>query len=187
MVNSIKNNLKIAGAFFDYLSMYTHGAPKAKRTINMVKAIMLALIIPAILTIGNGRVVMGSPLDLSQFKWKNRVLLLFAPGRSHPFFDNLHLTIMNRKGEVNDRDLVIFEIFESGPSNVNLEELDSPTVRSLRKKFNITEGEFAVILIGRDGGIKLNRREQTAIEDIFGLIDSMPMRQEEMRGKSRNP
>ena len=167
--------------------MQTPGAPKAKLKIFMAKAILSAFIIPAVLIVGSGRVVMGSPLDLSQFKWKNRLLLLFAPGRNHPFFDNLHLTIMKRKGEVEDRDLVVFEIFESGPSNVNSKELDSQTVRSLRKKFNVQKGEFVVILIGKDGGIKLNRREQTAIEDIFGLIDSMPMRQQEMREKSRTP
>lgn len=153
----------------------------------MVKAILLAFITPVVLNIGSGRFVVGSSPDLSQFKWKNRLLLLFAPGRDHPFFDNLHQTIMNRKGEVEDRDLVIFEIFESGPSNVNMNNLDSQTVQSLREKFNIREGEFAVILIGKDGGIKLNRRKQTEIEDIFGLIDAMPMRREEMREKSRNP
>ena len=153
----------------------------------MIKALLPAMIILAVLFIESGRFVMGSSPDLSQFKWKNRLLLLFAPGRDHPFFYNLQQTIMNRKGEVEDRDLVIFEIFESGPSNVNMNNLDSQTVRSLRKKFNIREGEFAVILIGKDGGIKLNRREQTEIEDIFGLIDSMPMRREEMRKESRKP
>jgi len=143
--------------------------------------------IAAVFSIGSSQSVMAFPMDLSQFKWKNRLLLLFSPGRDHPFFDNLHQTIMNRKGEVEDRDLVIFEIFESGPSNVNMNNLDSQTVRSLRKKFNIREGEFAVILIGKDGGIKLNRRKQTEIEDIFGLIDAMPMRREEMRKESRKP
>ena len=118
---------------FGCVAMQTRGIPEAKRTISMIKALLPAMIILAVLFIESGRVVMEFPLDLSQFKWKNRLLLLFAPGRDHPFFDNLHQTIMNRKGEVEDRDLVIFEIFESGPSNVNMNNLDSQTVRSLRK------------------------------------------------------
>ena len=36
-----------------------------------------------------------------------------------------------------------------------------------------------LILIGKDGGIKLNSRK-TSLEEIFSLIDTMPMRQEEM-------
>jgi hypothetical protein len=39
--------------------------------------------------------------------------------------------------------------------------------------------------VGKDGSVKLNRQEQTRLEDIFALIDAMPMRREEMRQKSR--
>jgi len=149
----------------------------------MGKAIPPAMIIAVVLSIGSNQSVMGSPLDLSQFKWGNRLLLLFAPHRDHPFFFNLHQKIMNRKVEAEDRDLVVFEILESGSSTVNSNDLDPQTALTLRAKYNIQQGEFAIILIGKDGGVKLNRREQTEIEDIFGLIDSMPMRQQEIRNK----
>ena len=33
--------------------------------------------------------------------------------------------------------------------------------------------------IGKDGGIKLNSRK-TSLKEIFSLIDTMPIRQEEM-------
>ena len=149
----------------------------------MVKAILAAMIITAVLTIGSGQGVMGSPLDLSKFRWKNRLLLLFAPHRDHPFFDILHQAMMNRKGEVENRDLIVFEMFEEGPSTVNGADLDPQTALSLRKQFNAQKGEFTLVLIGKDGGVKLTRRERTEIEDIFGLIDSMPMRQQEIRNK----
>ena len=64
---------------------------------------------------------------------------------------------MNRKGEAEDRDLVVFEILESGPSTVNSNDLDPQTALTLRVKYNIQQGEFAIILIGKDGGVKLNR------------------------------
>lgn len=154
---------------------------------NTAKAIFAAITMAAALTIGSGQDVMGSPLDLSQFKWKNRLLLLFAPHRDHPFFDSLHQAMISRKGEVKDRDLIVFEMFEEGPSTVNGEDLNPQTALMLRVKYNIQPGEFTIILIGKDGGVKLNRREKTEIEDIFGLIDSMPMRQQEIRGKNQNP
>ena len=88
------------------------------------------------------------------------------------------------KAEVVDRDLVIFEILESGPSNMNTEFIDPQSAQSLREKFDIPMGEFAVILIGKDGGIKMKRQEKTDLEDIFRLIDAMPMRLQEMRQKN---
>jgi hypothetical protein len=41
-----------------------------------------------------------------------------------------------------------------------------------------------VILIGKDGGEKLSREEGTTLGEIFGLIDTMPMRRREMRRKT---
>ena len=149
----------------------------------MLKAILLAMMI-TVLSIVSSRDALAIPLDLSQFQWKNRLLLLFAPNRNHPLFDTLHKSLAARKADVDDRDLVIFEILESGPSSMNTKYLDPQTVHSLREKFDVLRGKFAVILVGKDGGIKLNRQGQTKLEDIFALIDAMPMRREEMRQKS---
>jgi len=144
----------------------------------------LTMAISAILP-GTSRNAMAMPLNLDQFHWKNRLLFLFAPNRNHPFFGSLHRALVAQQAEVVDRDLVIFEILESGPSSINTNWLDPQTAQSLRDKFNIARSEFTVILIGKDGGIKLNRQDQTRLEDVFALIDAMPMRQEEMRQKKR--
>ena len=40
---------------------------------------------------------------------------------------------------------------------------------------------FAVLLIGKDGGIKLSRDAPVDVSEITGLIDTMPMRQREER------
>lgn len=40
---------------------------------------------------------------------------------------------------------------------------------------------FQVLLIGKDGGVKMRSATPVAAEDILSLIDSMPMRQQEMR------
>lgn len=40
---------------------------------------------------------------------------------------------------------------------------------------------FRVLLIGKDGGVKLARDQAVAPAEIIALIDSMPMRRREMR------
>lgn len=152
--------------------------------ITMFKTILLAMAISAILP-GISRNAMAMPLDLDQFQWKNRLLFLFAPNRNHPLFEALHKSLAAQKTEAADRDLVVFEILESGPSSMNTNYLDPQAGQKLRDKFDVQRGRFAVILVGKDGGIKLNRREPTQLADIFALIDAMPMRQDEMRQKKR--
>ena len=124
-------------------------------------------------------------MDLSQFQWKNRLLFLFAPNRSHPLFDVLQKSIATQQAEVADRDLVIFEILESGTSRLDTSDLGPQVAQSLRDKFDVSPGRFVLILVGKDGSVKLNRQEQTRLGDIFALIDAMPMRMEELRQKSR--
>jgi len=124
-------------------------------------------------------------MDLRQFQWKNRLLFLFAPQRSDRFFNDLQNEIMVNKNEIEDRDLVVFEILESGPSFINGVSLDAQTAAALREKFDAPLGRFTVILVGKDGGVKLKRPTGTRLNDIFALIDAMPMRQEEMRQKSQ--
>ena len=122
-------------------------------------------------------------MDLDQFKWKNRLLLLFSPDRDHPLFEKLHRSISDRKTDVEDRDLVVFEILESGSSSMDNKQIDAQTAHSIRQHYRVPSSNFTVILVGKDGGVKLRRQDETQLVDIFGLIDSMPMRQQEMRQK----
>ena len=124
-------------------------------------------------------------MDFSEFQWKNRLLLLFAPDSNHPLFKSIHAEIMAQRAEVEDRDLVVFEVLERGPSRMNSSQLDTETVDEIRKRFAVPRNQFTLILVGKDGGTKLKRNDQTDLKDIFGLIDSMPMRQNEIQRKDQ--
>lgn len=43
------------------------------------------------------------------------------------------------------------------------------------------KSDFEVILIGLDGGVKLRQTEALETKKLFDLINSVPMRQAEMR------
>ena len=124
-------------------------------------------------------------MDLTQFQWKNRLLFLFAPDGSHPLFKNLQSQIVAQKAEVEDRDLVVFEVLAQSPSRMNTASLDRQQADSIRDHFAVPQDTFRLILVGKDGGIKLKRDVQVDLKEVFGLIDSMPMRQNEMRQKNQ--
>jgi hypothetical protein len=63
----------------------------------------------------------------------------------------------------------------------------NPSVtRQFQSQFNVDPEEpFLFILVGKDGGVKLRSRQVVGLDQLYGLIDSMPMRQREIR-QSRN-
>jgi hypothetical protein len=124
-------------------------------------------------------------MDLQRFKWNNRLLFIFAPQSSQSFFIDLHKEITSQRDGVSDRDLVVFEIFETGQSFMDSTQIDSQTAEGIRREFDVPLGRFTVILVGKDGGVKLRVNDPVQLGDIFGLIDAMPMRQQEMRQKAQ--
>ena len=52
------------------------------------------------------------------------------------------------------------------------------------KRFRLSGAGFTLLLIGKDGGEKLRSHEIVSPETLCRLIDSMPMRKEEMRERA---
>jgi hypothetical protein len=125
-------------------------------------------------------------MDLNQFQWKNRLLFIFAPQEGDEVFQALQSEMLTLPDEISERDLVVFKIFETGPSFMETSRIDPQTAAAIRTKFAAPLGQFTCILVGKDGGVKLKRHAPVKLEEIFGLIDAMPMRREEMRKKSQS-
>ena len=66
-------------------------------------------------------------MDLNQFRWKNRLILMFTPNESDPSFQALQNEISTQPDEISERDLVVFRIFEPGPSYQAIKQLDPQT------------------------------------------------------------
>ena len=84
----------------------------------MLKEISLTMIVFAVLFSVISWSASAGSLDLLRFQWNNRLILLFAPARNQPSFDSLHKALIDQKSEVEDRDLVIFEILETDTSPI---------------------------------------------------------------------
>lgn len=59
----------------------------------------------------------------------------------------------------------------------------SETAAALRARYKVDGSGFRVVLVGKDGGVKRDQREPIAAARLYGTIDAMPMRQDEMRRK----
>jgi hypothetical protein len=122
--------------------------------------------------------------DLSQHLWKNRLLFLVSDSTADPRLTAQREVIGTRRDEVIDRDLVVFELFTSS-GNVDGLALGAEDVAGLRRQLGVAPGDRQLILIGLDGGIKRRGDLDTELQAVFGQIDGMPMRRQELRERGR--
>jgi hypothetical protein len=150
----------------------------------MPKMIMVVLTAVLACAVFGGQEALS--MDLNKFQWKNRLLFIFAPQEGDSFFQALQSEISTQPDEISERDLVVFNIFETGPSYMDTTRIDPQTAAAIRTNFAAPPGQFTCILVGKDGGTKLKRHAPVKLEEVFNLIDAMPMRREEMRKKSQH-
>ncbi|WP_161787236.1 DUF4174 domain-containing protein [Hymenobacter sp. IS2118] len=119
------------------------------------------------------------PMPLEQTlrasRWQHRVLLLAAPTAAHPDFKAQKALLATQKAELADRDFVVVEAL--------YDQLSAADLAFLKQKTGAQPPQFAAVLIGKDGGVKERRARPIPPADLFGTVDKMPMRRQEMRRK----
>ncbi len=111
----------------------------------------------------------GTDIDLSQFLWKNRPLVIFADSEFDPRFVQQMEFLNARIEDLEERDVVI------------LTDTD-PSVQSLLREQLRPRG-FMLALIVKDGTIYLRKPSPWDVREITRTIDKLPMRQQEMHDR----
>jgi hypothetical protein len=124
-------------------------------------------------------------IDLSRYRWQNRLLLFFAPSRQDAAYQQQLAHFRGEEGELNERDLVSVHLFDREPGQVGDAAIDSEQTTALYRAFDIAPEQFTLLLVGKDGTVKARYTEPTEPSGIYALIDSMPMRRREMREAGR--
>ena len=104
-------------------------------------------------------------IELNQYLWKNRIILTFADDEDHPGLIKLKAEMKENECEILNRDLLHFHFSNDGKTGNHITTNDQ---------------SFRILLIGKDGGIKYESNQYVSLIQLFKLIDSMPMRQDEM-------
>ena len=105
-----------------------------------------------------GKIDLNNELNLSQYRWTNRIIVTYSQSEDHPKVLQLKQEIAQNLCQFNNRNLLHFHV-NSGTD----------------------EDYFRIILIGYDGGIKYDSENTSSLKLLFDLIDTMPMRRREMQ------
>jgi hypothetical protein len=126
----------------------------------------------------------GMAAELDVHLWRERPLLLFAPSADHPERVRLVKELERRRHELDERQIVVYELLPRGAARVGDKPLGAATVEDMRRRFAVTADQAVLILIGKDGGEKLRAGLGTVdLDTVFRRVDAMPMRRLEMQGR----
>ena len=136
-------------------------------------AFVLAAFLPAPLiaqdaaeTVTPALILPGNESDLSEFLWKNRVVVVFADSPDDPRFHEQIERLSQGAKALFDRDVVI------------LADTD-PTANSVLRQKLRPRG-FVLVLVGKDGGIKLRKPSPWTVRELSRTIDKFPSRMREV-------
>ena len=105
--------------------------------------------------------------QISDLNWEKRVVIISFENKKEKIFLSSQKFIQENRCAVDDRNVqfIFFEKFKNT-------EFEMP-------KF--VSDEFGIWLIGYDGSIKDYSKDDKIFSRLFNLIDSMPMRQNEIK------
>lgn len=110
-----------------------------------------------------------SLLITGNFTYQNlpmRQLLIFAQNKSNHLLIKQLQELANEKKGLAERSVKIITVEKTN---------------GLYKKYSVDENEFTIILIGKDGEEKYRTSNFFSAENLFTIIDAMPMRKAEMK------
>lgn len=104
--------------------------------------------------------------DLSEFLWINRPIVVFADSAADPRFAEQIDRLTADLEELRTRDVVV--LTDTDP------DAKSPLRQKLRPR------GFMLVLVGKDGGVKLRKPLPWTVREITRSIDKSPDRQREI-------
>ncbi len=106
-----------------------------------------------------------------------RPLYVFAPTSGDARLASQRSIISAASSGLAERDMPVIMIIADQVSG-------SPqSGAALRARFGIAPTQFRVILVGKDGGVKMSAASPVSAQSLFALVDAMPMRRQEMRAR----
>ncbi len=96
----------------------------------------------------------------------NRLIYIFG-NSGNKMLQQQQKLLLNREAGIKERDIVI--------------RLVEKADQDLYTKYKVSQSaNFTLLLIGKDGGVKLRTESLLQPDSLFAVIDAMPMRQAEM-------
>ncbi len=143
------------------------------------RLVAASMLISASVLSGRGVADPAGVSSMDAYMWLNRPLLVFAPTESDPIIAEQRSALAGRSAALRDRDMIVIEI-AGDRVTIDGAETRTMTATALRDRYGVGRDAALVLLVGKDGGVKLRQSRALSSRDLFETIDAMPMRRREM-------
>lgn len=117
---------------------------------------------------------------MSSYQWKKRPLVVFAASPGDEALARQRAIVKSLRPAFIDRKVVVIYV-EGDRVSADLGAPPGQSAAALRQRYGVGDGQFRVVLVGLDGGVKLTSSGPLSGEKLFATIDTMPMRRDEVR------
>ncbi len=100
--------------------------------------------------------------SLNQYQWQYRPVVIFAPSETDLNYVHQMAMLEKSKAELAERDIIVLS--------------DTSHASKGHLRAQLKPAGFEVVLIGKDGGMKIRETKPISSEDLLSTIDRMPMR-----------
>lgn len=121
---------------------------------------------------------------LERYTWQNRLLLIFAPHAEDSHLREQQEILESNAAGLTERDIVILRLLPDSAPSIDNQPAIGVDSASIYRDFAVEPGDFRLLLVGKDGTLKLSSDLPVTTSRLFDLIDSMPMRQWEMQNQN---
>lgn len=140
---------------------------------SFVLASLLALVSPVLAQDSDAeavpelQILQADSIDLNDFLWVARPLIVFADSPADPRFSEQLELIERRPNPLLERDVVVI--------------LDSDRSSESALRTQLRPRGFMLVIMGKDGEVELRKPAPWNVREITRTIDKMPLRQQEIR------
>ena len=108
----------------------------------------------------------GYDVDLEAYRWTHRPVVVFADSPADPRFQEQIDELLKDVPALMTRDVIVF--------------VDTEPDRQSALRTKLRPRGFMLVLIGKDGGVKLRKPLPWSVRELSRTIDKMPMRLREV-------
>ncbi|WP_245392763.1 DUF4174 domain-containing protein [Salinicola halimionae] len=110
-------------------------------------------------------------------KWNFRPLILVTPDAEQPAYRHLRQQLDETQDQFTDRDMLLYTV-EGNSGTRHGQPMTPYETQALLEALGVSPDQgVTTILVGKDGGKKVQQQGDVELQDIYSTIDSMPMRQ----------
>jgi len=119
-----------------------------------------------VLIMGNSNFLISLDKTISNFEWKKRILLLITDDEDINLIRGVDYFFKEEACQNKDRNIELYKIIG-----------DEIRKYKIPRRY---EGKKGIWLIGYDGGDKAYSRDLSLLNQLYDIVDKMPIRQNEM-------